>query len=429
MWLRGHSSARRADDKGSTLVIVAGAMIALLAMSALAIDLVTFYAVRTEAQRAADAAALAGAEVFLTSSCTSGGDCTAQQAAARQAAKDGGAQNKVAGQPASILDSDITFTGTATDPQITVAVARDSAHGDAMPTIFGKVLGISNVNISVSATAEAFNPSGSGTPIAATCLKPWILPNCDQDHTSPATNLNCPGIGTFIDPATGAISNPGPAPTGVIGEHLVIKYGDPHSAPAPSQFYPIDLPPAPYAPSICPSCAANGGGGGSLYSQNISCCNGTAFISGGSNAIPVNWETGNLQGPTEHGVECLINQNPQGGGQDVLNTASPLSITGGSNNPNPALVGVHNLTQSSSIITIPLYDGHAPCPGGSCGTSVTIIGFLQAFIDSVDGPGGNQGNVYITVLNVSGSGGSGGGGGTPTVAAGGAFIPVRLIHQ
>jgi Flp pilus assembly protein TadG len=61
MLSRNECADFRANDRGSTLVIVAGAMIALLAMSALAIDMVTFYAVRAEAQRAADAAALAGA--------------------------------------------------------------------------------------------------------------------------------------------------------------------------------------------------------------------------------------------------------------------------------------------------------------------------------------------------------------------------------
>src|SRR5579859_607323 len=87
-------------ERGSTLVIVAGIMIVLLGISALAIDLVSFYAVRAEAQRAADAAALAGAQMFLSSGCTTtSGGCVSggpQETLATQRAEDVGAQNTVA---------------------------------------------------------------------------------------------------------------------------------------------------------------------------------------------------------------------------------------------------------------------------------------------------------------------------------------------
>src|SRR5689334_492520 len=100
-------SRKLADDRGSTLVIVAIVMIVLLGVSALAIDLVSFYAVRAEAQRAADAAALAGAQMFLTSGCTTApGGCISggtQETLAIQRAKDVGAQNFLAGEAASIL--------------------------------------------------------------------------------------------------------------------------------------------------------------------------------------------------------------------------------------------------------------------------------------------------------------------------------------
>ena len=46
-------------EKGMTLVIMAFAIVALLAMAGLAIDLGFLYVARSEAQRAADAAALA----------------------------------------------------------------------------------------------------------------------------------------------------------------------------------------------------------------------------------------------------------------------------------------------------------------------------------------------------------------------------------
>ena len=72
MWSINIGRSRRLQERGSTLVIVAGSMIVLLGVAALAIDLVSFYAVRAEAQRAADSAALGGAQMFLTSGCTTG---------------------------------------------------------------------------------------------------------------------------------------------------------------------------------------------------------------------------------------------------------------------------------------------------------------------------------------------------------------------
>jgi uncharacterized membrane protein len=50
--------------------LVAISIVSLLAMAALAIDVVTLYVARTEAQRAADAAALAGAKAMADSGIT-----------------------------------------------------------------------------------------------------------------------------------------------------------------------------------------------------------------------------------------------------------------------------------------------------------------------------------------------------------------------
>ncbi len=419
------------DDRGSTLLIVAASMVGLLGVAALAIDLVSFYTARAEAQRAADAAALAGASMFITTGCTSAsGGCTpggSQEGPARQQAKDVGAQNKITGQAASIQDSDVTFNyPNPEEPQIRVRVARDTAHANALPTFFGKVFGITTVNVSVTATAEVFNPSGSGSPIGTFCLKPWILPNCDADHTTPNTNPNCTSVAPFIDPATGAIIHPGPFSSGgVVGETLVLKSGSPSQAPAPSQYYPVQLPPSPTSPSLCPSCAQGAGGG--AYRQNIECCNENQFVCG---LVPVNFENGNMQGPTRQGVDCLIHEDSSTSiGQDILLIPSPLGITGGSNNPNPALRGATGLTSSDSVVTIPLYDGANLCPGSSCGPSVTIIGFLQVFINSVENTGSlTMGDVHATVLNVAGCGSNGGSGGTPTTPTGGTFVPIRLIR-
>jgi hypothetical protein len=439
----------RNREAGVSLVIVAVALVVLLMLAGLGIDLASLYAGHTEAQRAADAAALAGAEVFVTSGCTSAaGGCTPggfQEILATQQAQLIGDENHVGTQKADILPSDITFNyPTPQNPQITVTVRRTAARGTPdqpggpMPTFFAKVFGVMSADISASATAEAFNPAGSNIPVGTKCLKPWLIPNCDYspnrlvNKNNPSANTACPAVGTkypsyYLDPSNNySILNPGTAPSGVIGELLQVKSGDPSQSPAPSQFYPVDLLPGS-TPAVCPSCAIGGGGGGaSLYQSNIQCCNQGTLVGGVATVHPI---TGNMVGPTQLGVKCLIHQSGGGSGQDTLDLTT-MTITAGGNNPYFSSGTV--LTDSDSVVTAPVYDGTPLCPGGSCPSTVNvkIVGFVQLFISGVTNPNGTV-NAYV--LNIGGSGTSGGGGkggnGNPIVSGGGSPIPVRLIHQ
>lgn len=428
---RNTQTGRRNPERGISLFIVAAALIVLLGMSALTIDLAALYVARNEAQRAADAAALAGARTFITTSFTSGliTQATVQTLATQDAIAIGG-QNAVAGQPAQIQPSDVTFDfSTPGNPRITVTVKRTGASGNPVPTFFAKAMGIANANVSATATAEAFNPSGGNLPIGTGCVKPWILPNCDPDPAHGGDPNLCQA--NFVDPSTGTIVSPGLYPSGTIGQPLTLKQGDPQAAAAPSQFYPIQIPPGT-EPALCPDCAQNTGSfgpGAALYARNIACCNTNQFTCGLQ--VDVQLQTGNMVGPTRLGVQCLTHQLSNGTGQDTLDTTTvPFNIIGGTNNPNPLLQN-QIITSSDSIVTIPLYDGHDLCPGGSCSSTVTILGFLQVFINSVGPP---QATVNATILNVAGcgaggsGGGSGGGGGGTVVGSGGSLFPVRLVQ-
>ena len=55
-------------EHGQTIVLVALTIVTLLAMAALAIDVVTLYVAKGEVQRAADAAALVAAKASLVAS-------------------------------------------------------------------------------------------------------------------------------------------------------------------------------------------------------------------------------------------------------------------------------------------------------------------------------------------------------------------------
>src|SRR5947199_8058934 len=63
-------------ERGVTMVLVALAMVAIIAMAALSIDVITLYLAREEAQRTADVAALAAARVLSLSGVTGNPDNT-----------------------------------------------------------------------------------------------------------------------------------------------------------------------------------------------------------------------------------------------------------------------------------------------------------------------------------------------------------------
>ena len=64
---RKNDAALAARQRGFTMAFVAITMVAIISMAALSIDIGTLYEAKAEAQRAADAAALAAAQVISTS--------------------------------------------------------------------------------------------------------------------------------------------------------------------------------------------------------------------------------------------------------------------------------------------------------------------------------------------------------------------------
>lgn len=401
---RAAGKRRLGREAGSALFILAGGMVVLLGVSALAIDLASFYVARNEAQRAADAAALAGASMFVSQGCTSAaGGCVAggqQERLARQQAVDVAAQNMVAGEAPTSSTVDVGFSyPSSEEPEITVTV-----HRNAMPTFFAKIFGMQSVDVSAAATAEAFNPTGSNLPIGTACLKPFLVPNCDPVHSSPANPVCDTGAGYFFDPNTRAIQNPGeydpsnPTNSGVIGMPWTL-----HTNAAPSQWYLI---------------AFGGSQSAALFRTYIEQC-APQVIACGDQLDTLN---GNRVGPVAQGITTLIHA----GGQDTICSPTttpackkrPFPITGGSSNRNPKLVGKTFVGPSDSIITTAVYDGKALTPGGS---RVDVLGYMQLFVTGVNG---GDVNAIILDISICGAGASG-----PPVVAQGGPIPIRLIRQ
>src|SRR5689334_13170558 len=146
------NKSERKGERGVTILLVAVALVVILGLAALGIDVVTLYVARTEAQRAADAAALAGARAFVASGFTSGqlgpvSSSAAQDqvcvnggsvgaAAANQEAQAVAAQNQIAGQAASIQSILCNFSPQPENPRITVSIQRTD-----LPTFFSRIWG------------------------------------------------------------------------------------------------------------------------------------------------------------------------------------------------------------------------------------------------------------------------------------------------
>lgn len=152
------------SERGAVLVLMAFALVAFLGIAALAIDLGLLFVARSEAQRAADAAAHAGAGYFLGAPNDGVG--------ARAAAVSMAAANTVRGQPVTLdpaLDVDVDMSGSRR--LVRVRVLRTEGSGGGVPTLFARILGVPEVGVSASAAAEVFTVGESQ------CIIPIAIPD------------------------------------------------------------------------------------------------------------------------------------------------------------------------------------------------------------------------------------------------------------
>jgi len=492
------------------MVLVAVAMVAIIAMAALSIDVVTLYLGREEAQRSADAAALAAARVLSVSGITGTADTGTDNAswvaicgtsgAATQAAQAVATQNTIGSIVATTVN--VTYSqgsginansdsncsnlprAFAVNPMVTVQVIRTS-----MPTFFSRVWGNTGNSVSATATAEAFNPSDSGNfgngpsgtlnPVQPRCVKPWVVPNRDPLNPRPNSNgtycddqdpilHTTTACNSLVSTTDGSITHPGislngTGANGLIGERFWLSPDCVHSgrtcalrSPTPiGNFYPtggirtyLQPPPslqylpaeAPTAvPVAVPACSSPGNGVANYEPAIGGCDQSTAYQCGvrisaspNPNRIDLDENPGAGTNDTMNGIQCLIHEgdatDPQPDGQDTLGPYAPASNYGSPNaypfqflsgTSNPLLTHDIPMTSSSSIVSLPIYDQSAVTINGSGATNITIVGFLQVFINSVD----QWGNIDVTVLNIAGCGNNANG----TAVSGSSPVPVRLI--
>lgn len=484
---------------GITMLLVALAMVAIIAMAALSIDVVTLYLARGEAQRSADAAALATARVISLSGLTGDPDHTSSS----WTAICGGASSpaSLAGAAAATQNLIGAVTPTVTvryytvgtspvadcstlpapfgvNPLVLVGVTRTG-----LPTFFSRIWGNTGNSVSATSAAEVFNSSNSGNisngptgtivPVQPRCVKPWIIPNKDPLWPAPYTFTpphglpiktycdqgNPPGnCNPLVDVSSGQIQRPGISLDGgsnaVIGETFwlepdcihnsnpcSLRHNPPEGSWYPNNSYFENPPSLQYLPGAMPATSPVGvpscASGASMYEQAIAGCDqSTGYQCGvqNKNTVDLSENPGVQTNDTMNGVMCLINQSDsdpteQPSGEDtIISSSYPFQIQAGTSSPliSTGLTSGVQITSSSSVVSLPIYDsGPANSPNqinNSETTPVTIIGFLQVFINYAD----QWGNVYVTVLNITGCS-NGQGQTVGSAVTGSSPVPVRLI--
>jgi hypothetical protein len=425
---RRRTISGRKGERGVVILLVAIVLLFVVgAMAVLAIDLVTFYTARSEAQLAADGAALTGARVLANSGATSDPTNFTLEANAHSLAitmaTQVAVQNKVGGRNLNAGEVAVSFPnqaspGFGSNPRITVQVTRSD-----LPTFFARIWGRTQVTVTASATAEAYNPSGltamagSGPPIAPVCVKPWVLPNLDPR----------PGItSTIFDASSGAITDAslmgwsdvlGPANLGAACTDCT---GIPSGNPAPQawKFYPGAQLSFPAPTQALPVCSV----GFTAYRQSIAGCVQTPIACNGTVALDTSNYGLNRHSETADAVNCLTHSaNDKGDSVDTL-VSPPFQFLAGDDNP---VVGVRetDVLVSDSLVTVPVYDSLVPVSG-----TVQVIGFVQLFLnpDGLHAPNApNPVTIKTTIVNLAGCGTNATG--QPILGNGASAVPVRLV--
>jgi hypothetical protein len=321
-----HGSGRVSNQRGTVLIQVAVAMLALLALGAFVFDYGVMWVSRGQAQNAADAGALSGA---LSLAFNSGTD----QAGARARAIAIARANNVWAAAPSVTDPDVTFPNPCPpgipgpqDRCVRVDVFRNQARGNPLPTFFGNLAGVTAQGVRATATAQV------ATGDTTDCLRPWAvldrwnefgpegptpLPTSTFDRYSTGRGNNPPQENdVYIPPSQqGGTGYKLPAD---IGRQFAIKTGPTGGNEISSGWFrTIDLPRADTTQL-----------GNNTVQNNVQTCNGLPASFAGPNtvcpaSIPNNWQdtaywaargcyrvqTGATVGSTRNSIEALLSRD------------------------------------------------------------------------------------------------------------------------
>jgi Flp pilus assembly protein TadG len=384
------------SQSGAVLIQVGFGMIALMALSALAVDYGVKVAARRAAQNSADAGALAGAIALSYDNPTDKTD----SGPAKQSALKFALANGVWGESPNVnVTTDITFPNSCPFPGDTcvrVDVYRNQERNNPLPTFFGNLVGVVNQGVKASATAQVV--SGDTTE----CLKPWVVvdrwdefqgaetdwdkPGGDPDFGPTSTyDKYSDGKGTappqeedLYVPPSASSTGTGFTPKVDHGRQFAIKV-DSGSEISSGWFRSVDLPRKDTT-----------SGGASAYEASIKTCAGwpvslakpevpcpTSSTEIGSYEEKIYWaargclrvQTGIAQGPTIDGVEFIIAKDPTAywDGTTIVSDFSP----------SPRIVPV-------GILDVQKYLELDPSGSGGIVRLVNVFGFFIEGMGDID---------------------------------------------
>ncbi len=298
------------NERGVTLVMVALSLTVLLGMGALAVDAGMLYTARTELQRTADAAALAGASAFI--------DFPNSMAAgpARQRAMEYATANPVRNE--LLAPGQIDVQVLLAEEKVRVGVRSTSK------TFFATIFDVDFVGVATLAAAQAAVGGTQGV-----CVKPLAVPDRWLDNDDDDGNR------IWDEPESWAYEPDAPpldyyaragsdSPTGYgsnftydamsdypldYGRPMTIKAAedtaDPSDAPVDSFFFPWVMPITEERVGEC-RWQSQGESGADPYRANICNCNTTPI----SLDVEYDTENGDMEGPTFQGIRELIKMDP-----------------------------------------------------------------------------------------------------------------------
>lgn len=379
-------------ERGAGMALIALVTIVLLAAMALAIDVGRMVTARTEAQRVADAAALAGAGILAIHPENEG--------SARTEATDFAARNTVCGDPILLEPGDVAVDLEASTVEVTVRCTE--ARGNPIETFFARAFGVRTVDVTARARAIA-EPAGPTSAVG--CLlpvmlpdrwleRPGVYPSIDDsfDPEIPNTkNKDLDGDGVwdvYVPPDLGTPGNPS---TGydetVIGTRIEIhSAGGGGGGMNPGWYFPWT--PLDYADQL-----VDGGGGAANYRDRFTHCLQSDYAPGDI----VLTEPGAMVGPTHAGFEDLLDEDPEPfWNESPTGPTAPANGGGCPWRPSAADgAGACDYT-SSRIRTIPMFDPREAPESGR--KEVTIRNFGSVFVEGAS-PGGNYTARWLGLLS------------------------------
>jgi hypothetical protein len=187
---RGHSNrAARNNERGVTLAMMALLMFLTLGTSAMVIDYGMLKATKAEAQRAVDAAALAGAAAFKDILDPAVNKADSAEVWARNYAK------KHAVHTVAITDPEITVAVDVAAQKVTVSYTSGE-----IPLWFANIFGIGTMHIKALAAADVYTTS------KAACVMPIAIPDIWRNNDVAGGGGNNPpeedvadGLWNYVD--------------------------------------------------------------------------------------------------------------------------------------------------------------------------------------------------------------------------------------